>query len=265
MSSEGPKPARSASKLAPSRVIVEGVHPEVDGGRFPIKRTVGEEVVVTADIFVDGHDALAAVLKHRAAGASVWVETPMTFLVNDRWTGHFAVTNLGRYEYTVEAWVDRFASWHKELTKKAEAGQDVASELLEGAEHVREGSARASGPDSDWLRDRSEFLARAGDQAPRVAAALDPNLATVMARYPDRTRSRSYDRILGIMVERERARYGAWYELFPRSCAPEPGRHGTFKDTEARLPYVASMGFDVLYLPPIHPIGRAYRKGRTTR
>jgi len=267
MSSERPKSAGSPPKPAPkpapapSRVIVEGVRPEVDGGRFPIKRTVGEDVVVTADIFADGHDAIAAVLKHRDAGASAWSETPMSFLVNDRWTGRFAAANPGRHEYTVEAWIDRFASWLKDLAKKAEAGQDVASELLEGAEHVREGSARASGPDADWLRDRSEFLARAGEQAPRVAASLDPNLATVMARYPDRLRSRSYDRILGIMVERERARYGAWYELFPRSCASEPGRHGTFADTEARLPYVAGMGFDVLYLPPIHPIGRAYRKG----
>ena len=137
----------------------------------------------------------------------------------------------------------------------------MSSELLEGAEHVREGAGRASGADADRLRAWAATLAGAGDQGPRVASALDPELSAIMARHPDRSRGSSYDRVLGVTVERERARYGAWYEMFPRSCSQTPGRHGTFKDTEARLPYVAGMGFDVLYLPPIHPIGRAFRKG----
>jgi starch synthase (maltosyl-transferring) len=262
MASEGRARPGAARELVPSRVIIEGVHPEIDHGRFPIKRTVGEEVVVSADVFAEGHDVVVAVLRHRTVGAPQWDESPMTALVNDRWTGRFTVAGQGRYEYTLQGWVDRFASWLRELTKKAQAGQDVASELLEGAQHVREGADRAgSSPDAAWLRQRAEFLAGSADQPSRVYGALDPELAHRMALHPDRSRAQSYERTLGVMVERERARFGSWYELFPRSCAPEPGRHGTFRDVEARLPYVAGMGFDVLYLPPIHPIGRAFRKG----
>lgn len=247
--------------LPPSRTVIEGVEPEIDGGRFPIKRTVGETVVVTADIIADGHDSVVAVVRHRPVGGSDWAETPMTLVANDRWTGAFTVTKQGWYEYTVNAWLDRFASWRKELTKKAEAGQDVGSELLEGSEHVLKGADRASGLDADWLRERAELLAGDGDQHHRILAALDPALFERMARFPDRSRGSTYDRTLSVMVERERARFGAWYELFPRSASAEPGRHGTFQDVEARLPYVAEMGFDVLYLTPIHPIGRAFRKG----
>jgi starch synthase (maltosyl-transferring) len=252
----------SAAGEQPTRVIIENVHPEIDCGRYPIKRTVGEEVVVTADIFAEGHDSLAAVLKHRPLGASVWDETPLTPLGNDQWSGRFTVTALGRFEYTIEGWVDHFASWHRELAKKWEAGQDVASELLEGAELIRAAARRAPGPDAGWLDARCGLVGgRQADQAARVQAALDPELAAVMARYPDRHCGFTYERNLGVQVERERARHGAWYELFPRSCAAEPGRHGSFKDLEARLPYVAELGFDVLYLPPIHPIGRSFRKG----
>jgi starch synthase (maltosyl-transferring) len=253
--------SRAAMDRAPSRVIIEGVAPEVDCGQFPIKRTVGEEVVVSADIFADGHDVLSAVVRHRKLGDPEWSEAAMSPLVNDRWVGRFIVQSQGRHEYTIEAWVDRFASWLKEVSKKWEAGQDVASELLEGAEHVREGAQRASGADAQRLREVAEVLARDGDQAHRVREALAPELAALMARHPDRSRGSSYGRALGVMVERERARYGAWYEVFPRSCSPEPGRHGTFRDVEALLPSVAGLGFDVLYLPPIHPIGRSFRKG----
>jgi starch synthase (maltosyl-transferring) len=250
-----------AQEQAPLRVIIEGVSPEVDGGRFPIKRTVGEDVVVSADIFTDGHDAIVAMLRHRPAGAADWTEVPMTFLGNDRWTGRFTVTAQGWHEYTIQAWADRYASWHKELIKKHEAGQqDLTSELLEGAELVREAARRPAGPDADWLQERARFLAGPEGQAARVRAGLERDLAERMARYPDRRAASSYDRTLRIMVERERARFGAWYEMFPRSAA-ERGRHGTFRDVELRLPYVAEMGFDVLYLPPVHPIGRAFRKG----
>jgi starch synthase (maltosyl-transferring) len=183
------------------------------------------------------------------------------YVVPDRWAGRFVVRAPGRYEYTIESWVDTFASWRRDLGKKVEAGQDVASEILEGAAHVRSAAARARGDDCAWLRERGDLLARGGEQNDRIMAALDPELGEVMDRWPDRGGGHVYERVLPVMVDRERARYGAWYELFPRSCAPEPGRHGTFRDVEARLPYVAGMGFDVLYLPPIHPIGRAFRKG----
>jgi starch synthase (maltosyl-transferring) len=260
---EGPTTReKGPSPRAPSRVIIEAIRPSIDRGAFPIKRTVGESVAVEADVFAEGHDILKVVLKYRPIGASAWAESPMIPQpYNDRWAGSFAVEKMGDLEYTVEGWVDRFASWHYELTKKADAGLDVASELLEGAVHVAEASRRATGVDASWLAPRAEVLAKEGDQGPRIKAGLDPELVERMARYPDRSRGYEHEPPLLVTVERERARFGAWYEMFPRSTSPEPGQHGTFKTTEARLPYVASMGFDVVYLPPIHPIGRAFRKG----
>jgi starch synthase (maltosyl-transferring) len=244
----------------PSRVVIEGVDPEIDGGRSPIKRTVGEDVQVSADFYADGHDQLAAVLRYRRAAEPEWKEVGMEAKGNDRWTARFAVTELGRYEYTLQSWLDRFASWRGELQKKVDAGQDVTSELLEGAELVRQTARRAGATDGDWLRGKADSLSE-GDRNARVRAALDPVLATVMSRHADRDAGTLYERVLLVTVDRPRARYGAWYEMFPRSCADEPGRHGTFKDVEKRLSYVRGMGFDVLYLPPIHPIGRSFRKG----
>ncbi|HEY7311307.1 MAG TPA: alpha-1,4-glucan--maltose-1-phosphate maltosyltransferase [Gemmataceae bacterium] len=244
----------------PSRVIIEGVEPEIDGGRFPIKRTVGEEVIVWADIHADGHDALAAVLRYRHTTEAEWKEVALEPRGNDRWTGRFSAAALGCHEYTLRAWVDRFASWRRDLAKKVEANQDVASELLEGAELVTAAAGRARSEDADWLRGWADSL-RKGDAAARVKAALDPVLGTVMARYADRDSGTTYERVLRVTVDRELARFGAWYEMFPRSAADEPGRHGAFKDVEKRLPQIRDMGFDVLYLPPIHPIGHSFRKG----
>jgi len=248
------------------RVIVEGVHPEVDGGRFPIKRTVGEEVIVGADIFADGHDALGAVLLYRKRGESEWLEVPMQPLGNDRWQARFRIDELTPYEYTIEGWVDRFRSWRHEVSKKFGAGQDLKSELLEGAALVRDALLRAPEAADDDHRVLSETAASLGDEAlgqpERVAAALAVAVESAMARFVDRSLATRYARELQVTVERERARFGAWYEMFPRSSGSNPDRSGTFKDAEERLPYIASMGFEVLYLPPIHPIGRAFRKGR---
>jgi starch synthase (maltosyl-transferring) len=243
-------------------VIIERVEPEIDGGRFAIKRTVGDEVLVSADILADGHDVLTAVVRFRNAQETAWTEVPMAALGqgNDRWTGRFVVTAVGRCEYTVQAWIDRFASWAKDLGKKSAAGQDVTSDLLEGAELVRQTAHRAPEADADWLRRQAELLS-AGDPATRVRLALDPVLGAAMARHSDRERGAIYDPVLNVVVDRERARFGSWYECFPRSCAAESGQHGTLRDLEKRLPYIAGMGFDVLYLPPIHPIGRSFRKG----
>lgn len=252
--------SKSPSK-APSRIIIEAVDPQIDDGRFPIKRIVGEIVTVGADLFAEGHDVVRAAVLHRAKGDLTWTESPMSPIVNDRWSGQFSVASLGRYEYTVTAWIDAFGSWRRDLVKRVEASQDVASELLEGAEFVRQAAARTIGMDQTILRARAALLARGGEQAERIIAALDLELADLMDRHPDRSGAHTYEKTLGIMVERERARFGAWYETFPRSCAPSPGQHGTFKDLETRLPYISGMGFDVLYLPPIHPVGRAYRKG----
>lgn len=245
----------------PSRVVVESVSPEIDCGRFPIKRTVGEEVIVSADIHADGHDSLAALLRYRHAGDASWQEVPMTELGNDRWQGKFAVNELGRHEYTVEAWIDGFASWRKGFTKKVNAGQDVASELLEGAALIREAGDRADHDDGEWLHHQADLLTDSSQVSERAEKALSASLAALVSKYPDRSHASVYDHVLQVVVDRERARFGAWYELFPRSCASGPGTHGTLNDCACRLEYVASMGFDVVYLPPIHPIGRSFRKG----
>ena len=247
------------------RVVVEGLHPEIDGGRFPVKRTVGEEVVVGADVFTDGHDKLAAALLYRREGEREWREAPMAALGNDRFQAAFTVDVLGGYEYTVEGWVDRFESWRYELSKKFGAAQDVRSELLEGAAMLREAAGRIGSAHADGavLLEMSSTLAdQAVDQAERVARALAVAIQEAMARHADRSLATRYDRVLGVTVERARARFGAWYEMFPRSAGTDPSRSATFAEAAGQLPYVASMGFDVLYLPPIHPIGRSFRKGR---
>ena len=243
------------------RVIIEGIEPCIDAGRFPIKRSIGQTVEVTADIFADGHDAVSGVLRYRHADDAVWREVALEPAENDRWRAQFAVDRLGRYEYALSAWIDTFASWRRALAAKLEAEQDVSSELLEGAAHVRAAASRSSGGEAEWLGTAADVLARPGG-AERTATALDPALAAAMARHPDRAEATDSSGVLAVTVERERAACGAWYEMFPRSASPAEGRHGTFADCEALLPYIAGMGFDVLYLPPIHPIGRTQRKGR---
>ena len=244
------------------RVVIEGVYPEIAGGRFPIKRTVGERVVVEADVLVDGHDELAGELLYRRAADSDWHRAPLVPLGNDRWRGEFRVHELGDYVYTLRAWVDRFATWRRDLAKKADADQDVGVDLLVGAQLAEAAAERADGRDRRSLADwASKLRDDATTQPERVAAAHDDELGALMAAYGERRCDARYPKELTVTVDRERARFSAWYELFPRSCASEPGRHGTFADCEAWLPYVAEMGFDVLYLPPIHPIGTTHRKG----
>jgi starch synthase (maltosyl-transferring) len=246
-----------------SRVVIEAVKPEIDGGRFPMKRTVGDSVIVEADIFADGHDVLYAVLLHRRQRESQWEETPMVPLVNDRWQAGFSVSDLGRYLYTIVAWVDAFRTWRRDLAKKVEAGQDVSVDLLAGAQMVAEASRRASPADASTLQNWAKTIESHQETEPgRVELALSDEMLSLMAKYPDRGSAVTYPKELQVVVDRERARFSTWYEMFPRSTASDSGRHGTFKDCEARLPYVAGMGFDVLYLPPIHPIGRTHRKGR---
>ena len=243
------------------RVIVEAVEPQVDCGRFAVKRVVGEEVIVQADVHADGHDVVGAVVLFRRAGEERWRESPMRALDNDRMQGSFRVEALGRYEYTVEAWIDRFASWQRELSKKAGAGQDVSIELTEGAEQIQAAIDRSPGPAADERVATVRALKSSGDLAPRIGAALSEEVAAFMAARPDRSQATRYDRILTVTVERERARFSAWYEMFPRSAGTDPARSATFAEATSLLPYVAAMGFDVLYLPPIHPIGRSFRKG----
>lgn len=245
------------------RVVVGSVTPEVDCGRFPVKRTVGEKVEVEADVFADGHDAVSAVLLYREAGESEWNESPMRPLVNDRWQGAFIVTKLGSYEYTVMGWVNRYRSWRTGVEKKVAAGQDVSANLLVGAELMAAAAQRARRSDARRL-ERSAQSLRSNDTplSDRVELALAADVLHLMEKYPDRRFATNYPRLLKVVVDREKAAFSAWYEMFPRSAAARPGKHGTFKDCEAMLPYVASMGFDVLYFPPIHPIAHTMRKGR---
>jgi starch synthase (maltosyl-transferring) len=243
-----------------NRVVIEGVSPEIDGGRFPIKRIVGDEVTVEADILTDGHDAISCALLYRKEGQGQWAEVPMVALGNDRWQASFKVEELGFYFYTLQGWVDHFKSWSRDLAKRVDAGQDVSVDLLIGAEMVEEANTRASRTDARWLQTFAETLRSGESDAARHA--LSPELAHLMDSYGARPFITTYDKELAVSVDRERARFGAWYELFPRSCSIEPGQHGTFKDVEAWLPYVAEMGFDVLYFPPIHPIGTSFRKGK---
>ncbi|HEX5691998.1 MAG TPA: alpha-1,4-glucan--maltose-1-phosphate maltosyltransferase, partial [Roseiflexaceae bacterium] len=243
-----------------SRVVIEGVEPEINDGMFPIKRVAGDTVVVEADAYTDGHDALSLILLYRKAGEAEWREAPMAALVNDRWRGEFVVEEVGRYQYTLRAWVDRFKTWSRDLVKRMDAGQNLTVDLQIGAELVEAAIANARDVDGSRLSMYTQTMRGGGSDAARQALA--PELAELMARYAERLFATTYPKELEIEVNRELARFGAWYELFPRSCAPEAGKHGTLRDVIERLPYVASMGFDILYLPPIHPIGTAFRKGR---
>ena len=244
------------------RVIIESLNPEVDAGRFPAKRTLGDIVRVEADIFTDGHDSISAVLRFRRSDSSEWNEAPMTALVNDRWYGHFPVTELGRYTYTVNAWVDHWETWRRDLLKRIAADTDAAIDYRIGADHLLETAKRATGQDSEWLKEQAHILQSHHEKGAWRDTATSPTLHETAGKYPDRRFASEYGRELEIVVDPVRARFSSWYEFFPRSASSEPGKHGTFADCEARLPYVAGMGFDVLYFPPIHPIGVNFRKGK---
>jgi len=245
-----------------NRVIIEGLKPEVDAGRFPIKRTVGEKVFVEADIFTDSHDALSCILLYRKDDESQWRESPMKFLVNDRWQGEFTITQVGQYRYTIQAWVDHFKSWRQGLLKKFDAGHDVSTDILTGADLIEEVGKRTPGSDAKKLKEGAISLRSAKEPSDKIRIAHDEGLAALMAKYSGREYATTYDKELFVVVDRPKARFSAWYEMFPRSCSTETGHHGTFKDCEDRLPYIAAMGFDVLYFPPIHPIGQTHRKGK---
>lgn len=248
--------------LAANRIAIEAVTPEVDGGRFPLKRIIGEPVAVEADIFGDGHEVLGAAVQFRLAGTRSWREAPLLRGENDRWSGAFTADRLGRFEYTVIAWRDRFRTWRDEVGKKVGAGQDVALELREGAALVAEAAAGAEGEDKTALEGAVAALESDVADGDRLSRLMSEELLALVDRAAPRANLSRYDRMLELVVDRPAAAFAAWYEMFPRSQAAEPGRHGTFRDVIERLPYVRDLGFDVLYFTPIHPIGRKHRKGR---
>jgi starch synthase (maltosyl-transferring) len=243
------------------RVVIERVSPEIDCGRFPIKRVVGERVVVEADVFADGHDQIACQILYWQDEKKLKT-TPMLPLGNDRWRSEFSAEELGRYYYTVEGWIDRFETWRVALLKRAAASQDVRVELLLGTDLIAEVAAQAMGEDARLLRQWAIRLREAKDKPEGAAIALEEGLLELVRRYPVKHFASRYGKQLMAMVDRKEARFSTWYEVFPRSCARQAGRHGTFRDCELWLPHIASMGFDVVYLPPIHPIGREFRKGK---
>jgi len=244
------------------RVVISGVTPEVDSGRYAIKRIAGEEVVVTADLFGDGHDLVAGDLLWRRAGKRRWIRTRMIALGNDRYRASFPVEGIGGYEFTLAGWVDHFGSWRRDLERRVDAGQDVAVDLRIGAALASPAAERAKGVDRRSLEKYAALLAGDEPIEDRIAAALSDHLLATLTNWPDLEHAVEYDHVQPVWVDRARARFSAWYEMFPRSTADEPGRHGTFADAAERLPYIADLGFDVVYLPPIHPIGRTLRKGK---
>ena len=242
------------------RVVIESVQPAVDCGRFPAKRTAGEETTVEAKVFADGHDAVEARLQYRKTDAGKWSEAPMQPLGNDSWRSSFTPDTPGDWEFRIEAWIDHFGSWVKGLHKRSEAGAVTEIDMAIGAQLVSLAAKRSKGKKASNLAAEAEKLADEGTSLGyRVELALSTGLSESMSDLADRSLSTISD-VFAVIADRRQAVFSSWYEFFPRSLG-EVGEHGTFADVEAHLDYVAAMGFDVVYLPPIHPIGNAHRKG----
>jgi starch synthase (maltosyl-transferring) len=256
------------------RVIIEEITPQVDCGRYPAKRILGDAVTITAAVFGDGHDHVAGHLLYRPASEKDWRHTPLTPLTNDLWSATFTVDQLGDWSYTIEAWIDHFETWCADLRKRLAAqpnpdkpgpsteSQDIPLALRTGALLLEQAAQRANDSDGKLLAQTAANLSQlAESNAARYEYPLGEEIVTLAAQYPDLTLATRYPQELHMWVDRERVRYSSWYELFPRSASPDPTLHGTFADVKLLLPSIAEMGFDVLYMPPIHPIGTAFRKG----
>ncbi|MBV9545708.1 MAG: DUF3416 domain-containing protein, partial [Chloroflexi bacterium] len=266
----GRAPALSSRGLPPFEtypaIVIENVTPEIDGGHWPAKRVVGDSVEVQADIFKEGHELLTARVLYRAVEQRDWSEAPMQQALNDRWSGRFSVDRNTRYLYTVQAFTDVYGSWRADLQKRLAAQQDPASELLEGLKLVEQAAERADADDAGRLQgyvDRWRAALDQGESGKREAVelAISADLGDIMDRWPDRADATRYRRELELTVDRLQARFASWYEIFPRSQGTDPTRSATLREAETRIPAIASMGFDTLYMTPIHPIGRTNRKG----
>jgi len=244
------------------RIAIETVSPQVNCGRFPVQRVVGDEMVVQADIFSDGHDEVVALLLYRRQGELKWRETLMRRLDNDRWQGIFLLEQPGLYQYTLMGWVDHFKTWQRDLQKRALAGQEVAVDLQIGIKIIEQAAREALEADAARLRLAAATIGQQDNQQQAIALGLDARLSDLISTCCARGLATRFPQELSVWVDRKKALFSSWYELFPRSCAREPGRHGTLKDCIGMLDEIAAMGFDVLYLPPIHPIGSSKRKGK---
>lgn len=243
------------------RVVITNVSPNIEGGAYNAKGAVGEQFLISADIFGDGHDEVAASVFIRSQDTADWQEIPMKFLVNDQWEAYFLPVSTGYYEYRIEAWVDHFTTWSKGLEKKHSAGQDITVELQIGAD-LLESAAKTAKEDKEYLAKWAKRFKNTSDIADNFLEATGAQLAKVMFKYRELELVTTYNVTSKIEIERKKAAFSTWYELFPRSASPNPGQHGTFKDVIRLLPRVAKMGFDVLYFPPVHPIGEKNRKGK---
>ena len=261
-SAETPKKTSAARTPVSPRIIIENVTPSVDDGLFPVKRVVGEQVVVRADVFADGHDEVTAFLLYRACDATEWRRIPMKALGNDAWVASFAVEDEKDHLYTVRGYVNEFSSWCHDLKKKADAGRDLAVDFKIGSAILSETASRCKRAESEKLKAWAAELVKTKDRKAALALAMSDELAAVMLENLDPKKSLTREPELKVTVERRRALFSGWYEVFPRSWGAKPGRHGTFKDAERVIPEISRMGFNVLYLPPIHPIGVTFRKGK---
>ncbi|MBZ0167320.1 MAG: alpha-1,4-glucan--maltose-1-phosphate maltosyltransferase [Candidatus Omnitrophica bacterium] len=259
------KKARRRVSAVPSvlqRVVIEDVKPQIDSGAFPIKRVPGEYVHVTATVYADAHDDVEAVLLVRRISEAGWREIPMRKDVNDLWSADFRIEEQEDYVYTVAGWIDEFSTWQKKLIKLWEAGQDVRLEMKVGAQLLDAAACGRGARDNHWLKKWAKDFGRDQDVYANAYIGRSQPLFNLMKRYGHRKSYREFARELTVHVDRVRALYSTWYEVFPRSWNAAEGVHGTFKDCERLLPEIARMGFDVLYFPPIHPIGSDHRKGR---
>lgn len=249
------------------RIVIEEIQPTVNDGRYPAKRVLGDTVAITAAIFGDGHDHIAARLHFRHASQRKGQTTPFTALPNDLWSATFTADKLGLWHFTIEAWVDHFDTWTHDLAKRlaaqTDSPQDIPLALRIGANHLAAAASRAKATDAKKLKLAASQLLELADQNLAVYdSPITPELITLVAKYPDLSFATKYSTELPLWIDRERARFSSWYELFPRSASNSSGTHGTLRDVAARVPEIAAMGFDILYMPPIHPIGISYRKGR---
>ena len=250
-----------SSRWRSNHIVIEDVTPSVDGGRYPAKRIAGEPCVVEADIFRDGHQVLRAAVKWRRKRDEVFDESPMRALDNDRWRGDFCPADNARYVFTIEAWTDLFATWLADFTRKVKAARPVASDVSEGIALFEKMVADARGADRELLEHALAQLRAANDGATALAAVSDVEISAAAGRVGLRFGATRFEPALELVVDREKARFGTWYEMFVRSQGSVPGKSGTFRDAERRLPELRDLGFDVVYLPPIHPIGHTNRKG----
>jgi starch synthase (maltosyl-transferring) len=246
------------------RVIIENVKPEINKGRFPIKRVIDDTVKVTADIFCDGHDAVRAEVLFKLEGEKEWNIVEMEHRVNDSWSGTFQAIKQGRYLYTLRAWPDKTKTWYSDLLKKIKAEVDITSDLQLGIQIINDITATYNNMnihDSDFLNEMATYMASDHDISLKIQRIKDKTLYQILHAYPLRTYLSQYHLELEALCERKKAGFSTWYEFFPRSLKGKSG-HGTLRDCIEHLKYVADMGFDVIYLPPIHPIGKKHRKGK---